>query len=86
MSLPSLAQSHNKSHWGTKWTHRHAGCAAGIYSFCFAGHAVFVSPLYTSMAKRADYNLMLYTSFSIALTLYVLMASLGVAAFGAEVQ
>lgn len=59
---------------------------AGVFSFCFAGHAVFVSPLYTSMAKPKEYGNMLRVSFLAALLLYVTMAVLGVAAFGRNVR
>lgn len=58
----------------------------GVYSFCFAGHAVFVSPLLTSMAKPKEYTFMLKVSFATALTLYVTMAVLGVACFGQDVR
>ncbi|KAI7745756.1 hypothetical protein M8C21_021939, partial [Ambrosia artemisiifolia] len=50
--------------------------AIGLYGYCYSGHAVFPN-IYTSMAKRSQYPMVLLTSFCICGILYAAVAVMG---------
>ncbi|MFS8012451.1 putative amino acid transporter, transmembrane domain-containing protein [Helianthus anomalus] len=55
--------------------------AIGLYGYCYSGHAVFPN-IYTSMAKRSQYPMVLLTSFCICGVLYAGVAVMGYMMFG----
>ncbi|KAM7267709.1 hypothetical protein ACFE04_009875 [Oxalis oulophora] len=59
--------------------------AIGMYGFCFSGHAVFPN-IYTSMANRAQFPLVLLTCFGICTLLYGGVAIMGYTMFGESTE
>ncbi|KAI7735995.1 hypothetical protein M8C21_022407, partial [Ambrosia artemisiifolia] len=59
--------------------------AIGLYGYCYSGHAVFPN-IYTSMAKRSQYPMVLLTSFCICGILYAAVAVMGYMMFGESTE
>ncbi|KAL8247571.1 hypothetical protein R6Q59_008787 [Mikania micrantha] len=59
--------------------------AIGLYSYCYSGHAVFPN-IYTSMAKKSQFSMVLITSFGICGVLYAAVAVLGYMMFGESTE
>lgn len=74
------------NHWGDLSMLNLGGIplSIGMYAFCYSGHAVFPS-LYTSMADKSQYTLMLVISICLVTILYVTVAVIGFAMYGTHV-
>jgi len=59
--------------------------AIGLYGYCYSGHAVFPN-IYTSMAKRSQFPMVLLTSFGICGVLYAVVAIMGYMMFGESTE
>ncbi|XP_076957368.1 amino acid transporter AVT1C-like [Bidens hawaiensis] len=59
--------------------------AIGLYGYCYSGHAVFPN-IYTSMAKRSQYPMVLLASFCICGVLYAAVAVMGYLMFGESTE
>jgi len=59
--------------------------AIGLYGYCYSGHAVFPN-IYTSMAKKSQYPMVLLTSFCICGVLYAAVAVMGYMMFGESTE
>lgn len=59
--------------------------AIGLYGYCYSGHAVFPN-IYTSMANRNQYSVVLLTSFGICTFMCVAAAVLGYMMFGESTE
>ncbi|GLJ28261.1 hypothetical protein SUGI_0555400 [Cryptomeria japonica] len=55
--------------------------AIGVYGFCYSGHSVFPN-IYTSMADRSQFGMVLVVSFVLCVILYGGMAIMGFLMFG----
>lgn len=55
--------------------------AIGLYGYCYSGHAVFPN-IYTSMAKRSQFPMVLLASFGSCAVLYAVVAVMGYMMFG----
>ncbi|XP_062093003.1 amino acid transporter AVT1C-like [Humulus lupulus] len=55
--------------------------AIGLYGYCYSGHAVFPN-IYSSMANRNQYPLVLFTCFGICTLMYAGVAVMGYKMFG----
>lgn len=55
--------------------------AIGLYGYCYSGHAVFPN-IYTSMAKRSEFPMVLLASFGSCAVLYAVVAVMGYMMFG----
>ncbi|TKY66005.1 Vacuolar amino acid transporter 1 [Spatholobus suberectus] len=58
--------------------------SVGLYSFCFAGHAVFPN-IYSSMKEPSKFPSVLYISFSFCLVMYMGVGIMGYLTFGDSV-
>ncbi|KAK7339674.1 hypothetical protein VNO77_20355 [Canavalia gladiata] len=59
--------------------------SVGLYSFCFAGHAVFPN-IYTSMKEPSKFSSVLYISFAFCLVMYISVGTMGYLTFGDSVE
>lgn len=59
--------------------------AIGLYGYCYSGHAVFPN-IYTSMAKRSQFPMVLLASFGICGFLYAAVAVMGYMMFGESTE
>ncbi|KAK1409621.1 hypothetical protein QVD17_36148 [Tagetes erecta] len=59
--------------------------AIGLYGYCYSGHAVFPN-IYTSMAKKSQFPMVLLTSFGICGFLYAAVAVVGYMMFGESTE
>ncbi|XP_076911080.1 amino acid transporter AVT1C-like [Bidens hawaiensis] len=55
--------------------------ALGLYGYCYSGHAIFPN-IYTSMADRKQFPMVLFASFGICAVLYATVAVMGYLMFG----
>ncbi|XP_076923967.1 amino acid transporter AVT1C-like [Bidens hawaiensis] len=55
--------------------------ALGLYGYCYSGHAIFPN-IYTSMADRKQFPMVLFASFGICAVLYAAVAVMGYLMFG----
>ncbi|KAI3793467.1 hypothetical protein L1987_36086 [Smallanthus sonchifolius] len=58
---------------------------SGLYGYCYSGHAVFPN-IYTSMAKKSQYPMVLLASFGICGFLYASVAVVGYMMFGESTE
>lgn len=59
--------------------------AIGLYGYCYSGHAVFPN-IYTSMAKRSQFPMVLLASFGSCAVLYAAVAIMGYMMFGESTE
>ncbi|KVI09698.1 Amino acid transporter, transmembrane [Cynara cardunculus var. scolymus] len=59
--------------------------AIGLYGYCYSGHAVFPN-IYTSMAKRSQFPMVLLASFGSCAVLYAVVAVMGYMMFGESTE
>ncbi|KAI3748590.1 hypothetical protein L6452_11766 [Arctium lappa] len=59
--------------------------AIGLYGYCYSGHAVFPN-IYTSMAKRSQFPMVLLASFGSCAVLYAVVAVMGYLMFGESTE
>ncbi|CAJ1799825.1 unnamed protein product [Sphenostylis stenocarpa] len=59
----------------------HLPVSIGLYSFCFAGHAVFPN-IYSSMKEPSKFPSVLYVCFAFCLVMYVSVGIMGYITFG----
>ncbi|KAL8241151.1 hypothetical protein R6Q59_014506 [Mikania micrantha] len=59
--------------------------AIGLYGYCYSGHAIFPN-IYTSMANRNQFPMVLLASFGICGVLYAVVAVMGYSMFGESTE
>ncbi|KAK9049949.1 hypothetical protein SSX86_031086 [Deinandra increscens subsp. villosa] len=59
--------------------------AIGLYGYCYSGHAIFPN-IYTSMANRSQFPMVLLASFGICGVLYASVAVMGYSMFGESTE